>query len=44
MPGIDKLLDDSGRLKDAGLVERLRKQAVGYVDFVERIKGVKLRG
>jgi len=43
MPGVDKLLDDGGRLKDASLIERLRKQAVGYVDFVERIKGVKLR-
>ena len=43
MPGIDKLLDDGGRLKDATLIDRMRKQAVGYVDFVERLKGVKLR-
>jgi NAD(P)H-dependent FMN reductase len=43
MPGIDKLLDDGGRLKDHSLIERLRKQAVGYVDFVEHVKGVKLR-
>jgi chromate reductase, NAD(P)H dehydrogenase (quinone) len=43
MPGIDKLLDDAGRLKDAGLIDRLRKQAGGYVDFVEKIKSVKLR-
>jgi NAD(P)H-dependent FMN reductase len=43
MPGVDKLLDDSGRLKDASLIERLRKQAIGYVDFVERVKGVKLK-
>ena len=43
MPGIDKLLDEGGRLRDASLIERLRKQAVGYVEFVEKIKGVKLR-
>jgi NAD(P)H-dependent FMN reductase len=43
MPGIDKLLDDGGRLKDATLIDRMRKQAIGYVDFVERIKGVKLK-
>lgn len=43
MPGIDKLLDDGGRLKDASLIERLKKQAAGYVEFVEKIKGVKLR-
>jgi chromate reductase len=43
MPHIDKLLDENNRLKDASLVDRLRKQAAGYVDFVERIKSVKLR-
>jgi NAD(P)H-dependent FMN reductase len=43
MPGIDKLLDDGGRLKDHSLIDRLRKQAIGYIDFVERIKKVKLR-
>lgn len=43
LPHVDQLLGADGRLKDAGLVERLRKQAAGYVDFVERIKGVKLR-
>jgi hypothetical protein len=44
MPGVHNLLDDSDRLKDTALIERLRKQAVGYVDFVEKLKGVKLRG
>ena len=43
MPGVDKLLDDKERLKDSSLIERLRKQATGYVEFVEKIKGVKLR-
>ena len=44
LPHIYYLLDDSGRLKDAELVGRLRKQAEGFVDFVERLKNVKLRG
>src|ERR1043165_8657346 len=43
MPGVDKLLDENGRLKDGSLIDRLRKQAVGYIDFVEKIKGFKLR-
>jgi len=43
MPHVDKLLDDAGRLKDASLIERLKKQAEGYVEFVEHIKQVKLR-
>jgi NAD(P)H-dependent FMN reductase len=43
MPGVNKLLDDNNRLTDASLVERLRAQAAGYVDFVERIRGVKLK-
>jgi chromate reductase, NAD(P)H dehydrogenase (quinone) len=43
MPGVDKLLDDNGRLKDASLIDRLKKQAAGYVEFVEHIKQVKLR-
>jgi chromate reductase len=43
MPHVDQLLDDNGRLKDASLIERLRKQAAGYVEFVEHIKQVKLR-
>lgn len=42
MPGVDKLLDENGRLKDAAMIERLRTQAAGYVDFVERLKSVKL--
>lgn len=42
LPGIDKLLDEAGQLKDPKLVERLKSQAAGYVDFVERIKGKKL--
>jgi chromate reductase, NAD(P)H dehydrogenase (quinone) len=43
LPGINDLLDDNGRLKNPELLERLRKQAEGFVDFVERLKQVRLR-
>ncbi|MEW6302424.1 MAG: NAD(P)H-dependent oxidoreductase [Verrucomicrobiota bacterium] len=43
LPGIGDLLDDTGRLKDPELLERLRKQAHGFVQFVERVKQVNLR-
>jgi chromate reductase len=44
LPGVGKLLDASGRLQDAELLGRLKKQADGFVTFVERLQGVKLRG
>jgi NAD(P)H-dependent FMN reductase len=44
MPQIGNLLDASGRLKEPDLIERLRSQASGFIDFVEKLKGVKLRG
>jgi len=43
MPQIHNLLDASGKIKDAELVERLKAQASGFAEFVEKIKGVKLR-
>jgi len=43
MPQIHNLLDTSGKIKDAELVERLKAQAVGFAEFAEKIKGVKLR-
>ena len=43
LPGIGDLLGEDGRLKDPELVKRLRAQAAGYVEFVEKLKGVKLR-
>ena len=43
LPNVNDLLDDSGRLKDAELLERLKTQAAGFVEFVERVKGIKLR-
>ena len=36
LPQIYDLLDDSGRLKDAELLGRLKAQADGFTDFVER--------
>ena len=44
LPQIHNLLDDAGRLKDAELLGRLRKQTEGFVDFVERLQKIKLRG
>ncbi len=41
LPGIRDLLDEGGRLKDAELIKRLRNQAEGFVDFVERLKRVR---
>src|ERR1035441_8188957 len=43
LPQIYNLLDYAGKLKDAELLERLTKQAEGFVAFVEKLKGVKLR-
>ncbi|MFO1499781.1 MAG: NAD(P)H-dependent oxidoreductase [Verrucomicrobiota bacterium] len=43
MPKIVELLDSSGRLKDPELIERLTEQAVGFVDFVQKVKGVRLK-
>ena len=43
LPNINDLLDDHGRLKDGQLLERLKAQAEGFVDFVEKLKGLKLR-
>ena len=40
---VNQLLDDSGGLKDAELAGRLRKQAEGFVEFVETLRRVKLR-
>jgi len=43
MPRVNNLLDSDGRITDADVVERLREQAIGFIDFVERLKGVNLR-
>ncbi len=44
LPAINDLLDARGRLKDAELLGRLKTQANGFVDFVEKLKAIKLRG
>ena len=42
LPRINDLLNEHGRLKDAELVGRLRTQATGFIDFVEKLRGIKL--
>jgi chromate reductase, NAD(P)H dehydrogenase (quinone) len=44
LPQVHNLLDAQGRLKDAELLKRLQGQTEGFVEFVERVKQVKLRG
>jgi len=43
MPGIGKLLDSAGAFTNPDIEQRLERQAAGFVDFVERLKGKKLR-
>jgi NAD(P)H-dependent FMN reductase len=43
LPGVGDLLNDNGRLTDADILKRLKSQAEGFIDFVERLKSVKLR-
>jgi NAD(P)H-dependent FMN reductase len=43
LPQINDLLDEGGRLKDPDLLKRLRSQVEGFVEFVENLRGIKLR-
>lgn len=43
LPGVGDLIDDNGALTDSEVMDRLKAQASGFVDFVEKLKGVKLR-
>jgi NAD(P)H-dependent FMN reductase len=43
MPGIGKLLDESGQFNSPDMERRLGKQAEGFVGFVESLRGKKLR-
>jgi NAD(P)H-dependent FMN reductase len=43
LPKINDLLNAEGRLTDPEILGRLRAQADGFVDFAERLKGIKLR-
>ena len=43
LPTIHKTLDGNGRINDVELLGRLQKQAEGFVGFVEKFQGTKLR-
>jgi len=43
MAGIGKLLDASGAFTNDDIPKRLEKQAAGFVEFVEKLRGKKLR-
>lgn len=43
MPGIGKVLDAAGQFTQPDLPERLEKQAQGFVAFVEKLRGKKLK-
>jgi NAD(P)H-dependent FMN reductase len=43
LPQIYNLLDDLGKIKDAELLARLKEQADGFAEFVEKLKNLKLR-
>ena len=43
MPGINKLLDGAARFTDVEIEKRLKKQAEGFVGFVEALRAKNLR-
>jgi NAD(P)H-dependent FMN reductase len=43
MPGIGKLLDDTGNFTSPDMEKRLKKQAEGFIGFVETLRGKKLQ-
>ena len=43
LPKINSLLNDSGGLSDPDALDRLKEQAEGFIDFVEKLRGIKLR-
>jgi len=42
MPQVNSLLDENGRIKNPELLERLRKQVEGFVEYVEKLRGAKI--
>ena len=42
LPKINDLLDASGQLNNTDIIDRLTSQATGFIDFVQRLKGVQL--
>ena len=43
IPQVGKLLNPEGRLSDQAILDRLKAQAEGFVDFVERLQKTSLR-
>lgn len=43
MPGVGKLLDASGQFTNGDIPKRLNQQAAGFVEFVEKLRGKRLR-
>jgi chromate reductase, NAD(P)H dehydrogenase (quinone) len=39
MPRINDLLDDQGKIKDPELMDRLRDQQKGFIEFVRKLRG-----
>jgi chromate reductase, NAD(P)H dehydrogenase (quinone) len=39
LPGINNLLDANGKIKDPELMNRLRDQQKGFIDFVRKLRG-----
>jgi len=39
LPGATKAVDEHGRLTDPAIIERLERQAEGFLDFARRIRG-----
>jgi hypothetical protein len=42
IPGIGNLLDTNGRVTDTELLGRLRRQAAGFLEFVDRFKSARV--
>jgi chromate reductase len=43
MPHVNSVLDSQGRIAHAELKDRLKSQANGFIDFVERLRNINLR-
>ena len=43
MPKVNDLLNEAGKIKDPAILDRLKAQAIGFIDFVEKLRGVHLR-
>jgi len=43
LPNINDLLDETGNFKNPDIIERIRGQAIGFIEFVEKLRGKKVR-